>query len=227
MGGRYQFAKAVEQNLHIVILAVRRQACPGGAFEAERTNQGLRAMVTAAQRHAADVEMTAYLLSREPLNGKGNDAAPIAQIGGSKYLCAADRHKPLKQSARQPQLVLLDSLPIERLHPIKCRPESDGCGNRSVPASNRRGGGRKTVSVKVTSPIICPPVMKGGMAASNTRRPHSTPMPVGPKVLCPEKGIEIDAKRLYVERPCGARWAPSSMTFAPSERAVFTTQQRR
>jgi hypothetical protein len=53
-------------------------------------------------------------------------------------------------------------------------------------ASKRRGGDRKSARIGVTSLIICPPVMNGGMDASSSRRPHRTPIPVGPYVLWPE-----------------------------------------
>ena len=37
-----------------------------------------------------------------------------------------------------------------------------------------------------TVSIIEPPVMNGGIAFNSSRRPYSTPMPLGPSILCPE-----------------------------------------
>jgi len=54
------------------------------------------------------------------------------------------------------------------------------CALGGVPASKRRGGGREVASVSVTCSIIWPPHMKGGKSSSGSRRPHGTPVPVGP-----------------------------------------------
>ena len=47
----------------------------------------------------------------------------------------------------------------------------------------------------VTVSIIEPPVRNGGIASSSSARPHSTPMPVGPSILWPEKASEVGAER--------------------------------
>src|SRR5581483_11720027 len=49
-----------------------------------------------------------------------------------------------------------------------------------VPASKRGGGARKVAVSSVTCSIIWLPVMNGGIDSRSSRRPHSTPMPVGP-----------------------------------------------
>ncbi len=59
-----------------------------------------------------------------------------------------------------------------------------------MPASNRCGGGAKVVASIVTVSIIEPPVRNGGMASSSARLPYSTPIPVGPSILCPEKAAK-------------------------------------
>ena len=74
------------------------------------------------------------------------------------------------------------------------RPEQDAPPGRAAEAGTEpparmdlvQGSGVQPVS-SVTSRIIWPPTMKGGRAASASRRPHSTPIPVGPYTLWPEK----------------------------------------
>ena len=39
----------------------------------------------------------------------------------------------------------------------------------------------------VTEAIMSPPPCHGGIASSSSALPYNTPMPVGPKILCPEK----------------------------------------
>ena len=56
-----------------------------------------------------------------------------------------------------------------------------------VPASNLLGSCAYVVFSNVTDSIMSPPPMNGDIASSSSRRPHSTPMPVGPKSLWPEK----------------------------------------
>ena len=52
-----------------------------------------------------------------------------------------------------------------------------------VPASNLCGGGAYVDRSIRTSSIISPPPRNGGISSSSSRRPHSTPMPVGPHIL--------------------------------------------
>ena len=49
-----------------------------------------------------------------------------------------------------------------------------------VPASNFAGLCAQRVSSMETEAIMCPPVMKGGIAARSSARPWRTPTPVGP-----------------------------------------------
>jgi hypothetical protein len=60
------------------------------------------------------------------------------------------------------------------------------CDVIGVPASNRCGGGAYVVASIVTVSIIDPPVMNGGISFSSSRRPYSTPIPLGPSILWPE-----------------------------------------
>src|SRR3954470_17523801 len=55
-----------------------------------------------------------------------------------------------------------------------------------VPASNFAGEVAKRVPFSSdTDAIMCPPLMNGGIASSSSRRPCSTPIPVGPYALWP------------------------------------------
>ena len=54
-----------------------------------------------------------------------------------------------------------------------------------VPASNLCGGAANVVPLKRTSRIISPPPKNGGIASRCSRFAHSTPVPVGPSILCP------------------------------------------
>ena len=44
-----------------------------------------------------------------------------------------------------------------------------------------------------------PPPRKGGIDSSSSARPHSTPMPEGPKSLWPRERVEVAAERLHVD----------------------------
>ena len=72
-----------------------------------------------------------------------------------------------------------------------------------VPASNFQGTSLKVVWRRWTSRIISPPPMNGGIASSSSRRAHSTPEPVGPSALWPEKTIEVGADLLHIHGPVG------------------------
>ncbi len=61
-----------------------------------------------------------------------------------------------------------------------------------VPASNRAGGAAYVVFSIVTVSIIEPPPRNGGIAASSSARPQSTPMPVGAEHLVPGERDEVD-----------------------------------
>ena len=56
-----------------------------------------------------------------------------------------------------------------------------------VPASNFAGRSAHVISSRVTLRIIDPPPMNGPIASSRSRRPRSTPIPVGPYALWPVK----------------------------------------
>ncbi len=47
---------------------------------------------------------------------------------------------------------------------------------------------------------MSPPVRKGSIDSSSSRRPCSTPMPVGPERLVAGPGVEVDAERAHVDR---------------------------
>ena len=56
-----------------------------------------------------------------------------------------------------------------------------------VPGSKRHGRSFQRARSIQTSLIISPPPRAGSSASSAARRPHSTPMPVGPSILWAEK----------------------------------------
>ena len=51
-----------------------------------------------------------------------------------------------------------------------------------------------------TVSIIEPPVRNGGIASSSSRRPYSTPIPLGPEHLVPGERREVDVQRVEVDR---------------------------
>ena len=72
-------------------LAVGRQACARGAFHAEGTEERLGAMMTAPQRHAVAIEVTADILGGEALDAEGDHAPPIVGIGRPQHPHARNR----------------------------------------------------------------------------------------------------------------------------------------
>ncbi len=62
-------------------------------------------------------------------------------------------------------------------------PRPTACAIGIVPASNLCGGGANVDCSIQTCSIISPPPRNGGISSSSSRRPHSTPMPVGPHIL--------------------------------------------
>ena len=73
-----------------------------------------------------------------------------------------------------------------------------------------------------TTPIMDPPEMNGGMASSSSRRPQSTPIPLGPSILCPEKARKSTSRSATSTGMCGTDWQASSTTRAPTSRARAT-----
>ena len=62
----------------------------------------------------------------------------------------------------------------------------------------------------VTVSIIEPPVMNGGIAFSSSRRPYSTPMPLGPSILWPENAAKSTPSAWKSTGWCGTDWQASS-----------------
>ena len=56
-----------------------------------------------------------------------------------------------------------------------------------VSSSARASSSPESPASKVTVVIMSPPPCQGGISSSNDSLPYSTPMPVGPYILCPEK----------------------------------------
>ena len=76
-----------------------------------------------------------------------------------------------------------------------------------VPASNFHGSSFQLDWRRCTSRIMSPPPMNGGMAFSSSRRPHSTPMPVGPSILWPEKARKSMSSSCTSTGMCGTALA--------------------
>src|SRR5579875_2370188 len=89
--------------------------------------------------------------------------------------------------------------------------------------ADRLGGGRNVDRSMCTTSIIEPPVMNGGIAASSSARPQSTPMPLGPSILCAENARKSAPSAVTSTGRCGTSCAPSHTTSAPAARASAAT----
>ena len=67
-----------------------------------------------------------------------------------------------------------------------------------IPASNLCGGGANVEWSIQTLSIISPPPRNGGISSSSSRRPHSTPIPVGPQHLVAGEAQEVGPQLLHV-----------------------------
>ena len=77
-----------------------------------------------------------------------------------------------------------------------------------------------TAPVLVTESIISPPVRKGGISSSSSRLPYSTPMPMGPMSLWPEKARKSTPDSCTSIGIWGALCAASTTTTAPRSLAM-------
>ena len=76
----------------------------------------------------------------------------------------------------------------------------------------------------VTVSIIEPPVRNGGIGDRATRaRPYSTPIPLGPSILCPEKAAKSTSRAWKSTGWCGTDWQASSTVSAPTALARATS----
>ena len=96
------------------------------------------------------------------------------------------------------------------------------CAMLGTPASKRRGDGAQVASSIETFSIIEPPKRNGGRSSSNSLLPQSTPMPVGPSALCPEKVRKSTPSFSTSIALCGADWQASRTTTAPTSCARAT-----
>ena len=95
------------------------------------------------------------------------------------------------------------------------------CTIGGVPASNRAGSSAGSKPAVVTWWIMLPPPRNGGIASNSSRRPYSTPTPVGPSILCPlkaRKSARAPARRSLD----AARSAPRRSAPAPKRCAAAT-----
>src|ERR671910_657142 len=79
-----------------------------------------------------------------------------------------------------------------------------------VPASNLWGSSFQVECSRWTSRIISPPPRNGSMASRTSGRPHSTPTPVGPSILCPLHAKKSQPKEATSTVMWGALCAPST-----------------
>ena len=66
----------------------------------------------------------------------------------------------------------------------------------------------------VTVSIISPPLKNGGRDSNILSDPQSTPMPVGPNILCPEKVIKSQPRFCTSTGMCDTLCAASTMNMA-------------
>src|SRR5829696_7957783 len=85
-----------------------------------------------------------------------------------------------------------------------------------VPASNLWGNSFQVECSRWTSRIISPPPRNGSMASRISGRPHSTPTPVGPSILCPLHAKKSQSKEATSTGMWGALCAPSTNISASS-----------
>mmetsp|Transcript_11240 Transcript_11240/g.23463 ORF Transcript_11240/g.23463 Transcript_11240/m.23463 type:complete len:206 (-) Transcript_11240:497-1114(-) len=74
----------------------------------------------------------------------------------------------------------------------------------------------------MTSWIISPPPIHGGIASSTSSLPQRKPMPVGAHILWPEATIQSAPSSCTSTFMCGMDWQASRRTFAPTSRAAAT-----
>ena len=85
-----------------------------------------------------------------------------------------------------------------------------------VPASNFHGTSLVVKPSRRTSLIISPPPRNGGMASRISRRPQSTPMPVGPHILWPLNANRSAPSSWTSVARWGTYWQASTHTVAPA-----------
>src|SRR5437764_735968 len=101
------------------------------------------------------------------------------------------------------------------------RPAASAIGG--VPASYLCGGTAQVEPAIVTSSIISPPPRNGGSASSSEYGAHSTPIPVGPSILCPVNATASTPRACTSIPMCGTDCEASRTTAAPTLRAFATT----
>ena len=105
--------------------------------------------------------------------------------------------------------------------PARSPARSSACRPRT-----RAGGGAHVLRSRVTVSIMSPPPCHGGIASSSAARPYSTPTPVGPNTLWPEKAKKSQSSACTSTGRCGARLGPVHQRRRPRARAPAATIQR-
>ena len=103
------------------------------------------------------------------------------------------------------------------------RPSPMASAMAGVPASNLDGGAANVVFSSVTTSIISPPPIQGGMDSSASDVPHRKPIPVGPHILCAEPTIQSTPSVCTSIGTLAIDWQASSRTLASDFRAIRTT----
>ena len=80
----------------------------------------------------------------------------------------------------------------------------------TVPASNLCGSSAYFALSRVTESIISPPERNGGIFFNNFFFPYKTPIPIGPKILCPENAKKSASSSCTLTGICGVLCAPST-----------------
>ena len=150
---------------------------------------GLGAMVPGPHRHTTVlVEDGCYVVGVYSRDVEADHPAPVYGVCRSlgstgPALLPADPGRRRSACGRVPESGPFLS-PTGNRPPLRARwlPRRVG-----VPASNFWGTGAQVDSNSCTSRIISPPPSIGSIFSRVPSGPHSTPIPVGPSILCPEK----------------------------------------
>ena len=95
------------------------------------------------------------------------------------------------------------------------RPDGLRDGRRARPRTSS-GTSVHSCRSRVTLLIMLPPVRKGGMASSSSRRPHSAPIPDGPSILWPDRARKSTPSAVTSTGMCGTLCAASSTARRPA-----------
>ncbi len=127
-----------------------------------------------------------------PRRGGGSRAGrrdhASAAVGGRPVMTMpAPRVEQVERVGDDVVLVIAHPIHPEVAQVVRGHAEADGRADVRRAGLELPGDVVELGPAKLTSRIMSPPARNGGIASSSSRRPHSTPEPVGPIILCPEK----------------------------------------